>query len=169
LLDQYRELPKEVNRGIYTRRILDIVKNVKKQKSEIDKGTHSASLLFVLPNTIQYNTVLLDMKHLMKEITLVTDTLKRSFAVSDELLFADAKKDELSKQAYRDFVTMDECFKKLVTTIEETGETRNTIMQLEIKIEQMQSKVDTLNVERLEQDYQGMKKENQKLMLQLGD
>jgi len=148
LLDQYRELPKEVNRGIYTRRILDIVKNVKKQKAEIDK-------------------VLLDMKHLMKEITLVTDTLTRSFAVTDELMFADAKKDDLSKQAYRDFVTMDECFKKLIATIEETGETSNTIMQLEIKIGQMQAKVDTLNVERLEQDYQAMKKENQKLLLQL--
>jgi len=56
LLDQYRELPKEVNRGIYTRRILDIVKNVKKQKAEIDKGT-TVPLRFVLPlrNLTQYN------------------------------------------------------------------------------------------------------------------
>jgi len=149
LLDQYRELPKEINRGIYTRRILDIVKNVKKQKSEIDK-------------------ILLDMKNLLKAGTLVSDTLKRSFAVTDELLFADAKKDDLSKQAYRDLVEMDKCFKNLVANIEETGEARNSIMQLEVKIEQMQGRVDVLNIERLEQDYAAMKKENQKLMLQQG-
>jgi len=64
---------------------------------------------------------------------------------------------------------MDECFKKLIATIEETGEASNTIMQLEIKIGQMQAKVDNLNVERLEQDYQAMKKENQKLLLQLAE
>lgn len=66
-------MPKEVSRSVYTRRILDIVKNVKKQKVEINK-------------------ILIDMRNLMKEITLTTDTLGRSYAVTDNQMFADAKK-----------------------------------------------------------------------------
>ncbi len=64
-------------RSIYTRRILDIVKNVKKQKLEINK-------------------ILIDMRNVMKEITLTTDTLNRSYAVTENLMFADAKKVSLS-------------------------------------------------------------------------
>lgn len=43
----------------------------------------------------------------------------------------------MSKQAYKDLVAMDTSFKKLVQMLEETGETRNAIMELEIKIEQL--------------------------------
>ena len=37
LLDEYQRLPKNVNRAVYTSRILDIVKQVKKQKVDINK------------------------------------------------------------------------------------------------------------------------------------
>eukprot|EP01087_Luapelamoeba_hula_P017882 TRINITY_DN5687_c0_g1_i1.p1 TRINITY_DN5687_c0_g1~~TRINITY_DN5687_c0_g1_i1.p1 ORF type:complete len:615 (-),score=140.67 TRINITY_DN5687_c0_g1_i1:461-2305(-) len=148
LKEQFDAMPKEVNRGIYTRRILDIVKNVKKQKTEIDK-------------------ILLDMKQLMKEITLVTESLKRSFAVTEEMMFADAKKDETSKQAYRELNAMDTHFKKLVATNEETGETRNAILQLSNQIDSIKERTSALNTERLEEDYKNMKKENAKLMAQL--
>jgi len=122
LLEYYKNLPKEVSRAVYTRRILDIVKNVKKQKVEINK-------------------VLIDMRNLMKEITLISDTLGRSYAVTDNQMFADAKKDETSKMAYKDLVAMDTSFKKLVQMLEETGDTRNGIMELEIKIEQLKARV----------------------------
>jgi hypothetical protein len=117
-LEYYKNLPKEVSRAVYTRRILDIVKNVKKQKVEINK-------------------ILIDMRNLMKEITLISDTLSRSYAVTDNQMFADAKKDESSKVAYKDLVAMDTSFKKLVQMLEETGDARNGIMELEIKIEQL--------------------------------
>ncbi len=74
--------------------------------------------------------------------------------------------DPTSKQAYKDLVAMDQSFKRLVAVIEETGEARNAILELEIKIEQLKGKVDALNVERLEKDYQAMKAENIKLVKQ---
>jgi len=43
LLDTYTRLPKNVNRAVYTNRILDIVKQVKKQKVDINK-VRAASL-----------------------------------------------------------------------------------------------------------------------------
>ena len=37
LLEVYRQLPKNINRSVYTNRILEIVKQVKKQKVDISK------------------------------------------------------------------------------------------------------------------------------------
>jgi uncharacterized coiled-coil DUF342 family protein len=67
LLELYKTLPKD-NRSNYTRRILEMVKNVKKQIVEINK-------------------ILIDTRNLQKEINSVTETLNRSFAVSEELIF----------------------------------------------------------------------------------
>lgn len=44
LLEVYRQLPKNINRSVYTSRILDIVKQVKKQKVDINKVRPSLSL-----------------------------------------------------------------------------------------------------------------------------
>ena len=37
LADEYEKMPKEVKRSSYVNRILDIIKNVNKQKAEIDR------------------------------------------------------------------------------------------------------------------------------------
>lgn len=91
LVEAYENLPKDVTRAVYTRRILEIVKNVKKQKVDIDK-------------------ILIETRSLRKEINTVTDTLGRVFAVVDELIFQDAttKKDQTAIQAYKHLAAMDE-------------------------------------------------------------
>jgi hypothetical protein len=68
LAEAYNQLPKDVNRSHYTDRILDIVKNVKKQKVDIDK-------------------VLVDTRTVSKEINSVSETLNRTFAVIDEMIY----------------------------------------------------------------------------------
>ncbi|KAJ7376868.1 Coiled-coil domain-containing protein 22 [Desmophyllum pertusum] len=83
LVDQYRELKqlnanrvvveyetmrKDVNRSAYTRRILEIVGNIKKQKEEINK-------------------ILIDTKAVQKEINQLSGKLDRTFAATDELIF----------------------------------------------------------------------------------
>jgi len=148
LLNYFKSLPKDVNRSLYTVRILDILKNVKKQKAEINK-------------------ILVDTRTLMKEIALVSQTLQRSFAVTDEKMYADAKKDETIKNTYKDFVAMDKSFSKLVEQIEQTGQTQNDILELDVKIQHMSESVTTLNSERLSTDLEEMKKENAKLTKQL--
>ena len=82
LLEQYKNVPKDKTRSMYTERILEIVKNVKKQKVEIDK-------------------ILLDTKELKKEISKITDKLNRSFSVTDELIFKVKKKK--SFQTFKSF------------------------------------------------------------------
>ena len=39
LLEVYRQLPQNINRSVYTNRILEIVKQVKKQKVDIAKAS----------------------------------------------------------------------------------------------------------------------------------
>jgi endonuclease III-like uncharacterized protein len=55
-------------RSAYTRRILEIIGNIRKQKEEIDR-------------------VLADTRQVQKEINQLTGRLDRSFAVADELIF----------------------------------------------------------------------------------
>jgi len=150
LQDIYNALPKDLTRAVYTRRILEIVKNVKKQKVDIDK-------------------ILIDTRALKKEINSVSETLGRVFAVVDELIFQDAnvKKDSTAVQAYKHLAAMDEKFKNLCKVIEETGSTRNTVLNLEAKIEQIQLRTNSLNSERLEKDLDEIKTENQKLTAQI--
>jgi len=61
-------MSRDVNRSAYTRRILEIVGNIKKQKEEINK-------------------ILVDTKVLQKEINQLSGKLDRTFAVTDEQIF----------------------------------------------------------------------------------
>ncbi|KAM7444037.1 Coiled-coil domain-containing protein 22 [Porites harrisoni] len=68
LVVEYETMRKDVNRSAYTRRILEIVGNIKKQKEEINK-------------------ILIDTKDVQKEINQLSGKLDRTFAVTDELIF----------------------------------------------------------------------------------
>jgi len=148
LLQEYAKMQKDVSRSHYTDRILEIVKNVKKQKVDIDK-------------------VLLDTRGLQKEINSISDTLNRTFAVIDELVFQDAKKDQTAKEAYKQIVAMNEQFKKLTKDIEDIGSTQNSILTLESKITQMQEKINTFDFDRIDNDLKEMKTENKTLIDQI--
>lgn len=87
LLDLYSQLPRNVNRSVYTKRILDIVKQVKKQKVDINK-------------------ILIDTRALQKDISSNIEALNRVFSLATEVIFQDAKKDAAAKQAYRDVVAI---------------------------------------------------------------
>lgn len=150
MLEQYSAVQGQVARTYYTDRILEIVKSVKKQKQEIDK-------------------VLIDTRNSNKEINNITDTLNRTFMVTDELIYQDAKKGDnnTAKEAYKQTVGLNESFKKLVKCIEETAQTRNAILNLEGKIQQVKERVGALNFARVEQDLQEVRSENQVLMQRL--
>jgi len=144
LLEIFSKVQKEVTRTHYTDRIMDIVKNVKKQKVEIDK-------------------VLLDTRTLQKEINSITDTLNRTFGVTDELIYQDAKKDAIAKELYKQVVGMNENFKKLAKLVEETGGTRNQNLNMEAKVEQLEERTNQLNFKRIENDLTEIKAENKAL------
>lgn len=73
---------KDVSRVSYTRRIIEIMSNIQRQKEDIGK-------------------VLIDMRMVQKEINSLTGKLERVFTVTDEQVYKDAKKDETRRAAYK--------------------------------------------------------------------
>nr|CAD7432234.1 unnamed protein product [Timema monikensis] len=116
LLAEYEKVTKDINRSAYTRRIMEIIGNIRKQKDEINK-------------------VINDTKELKKEINMLTGRLDRSFTVADELIFRDAKRDETSRRAYKLLATLHSDCSEVVQMIEETGATVREIRDLEEQIE----------------------------------
>uniref|UniRef100_A0A8D3BPM0 Coiled-coil domain-containing protein 22 n=1 Tax=Scophthalmus maximus TaxID=52904 RepID=A0A8D3BPM0_SCOMX len=112
LVTELENLPRDVSRSAYTQRILEIVSNIKKQKEEITK-------------------ILADTKELQKEINHLTGKLDRTFAVTDELVFKDAKKDESVRKSYKYLAALHENCNQLIQTIEETGTILREIRDLE--------------------------------------
>uniref|UniRef100_A0A8C1SVW3 Coiled-coil domain-containing protein 22 n=1 Tax=Cyprinus carpio TaxID=7962 RepID=A0A8C1SVW3_CYPCA len=115
LQTEYETLSKDVSRSAYTMRILEIVGNIKKQKEEITK-------------------ILSDTKELQKEINSLTGKLDRTFAVTDELVFKDAKKDESVRKSYKYLAALHENCTQLIQTIEDTGTIMREIRDLEEQV-----------------------------------
>ncbi|XP_045203989.2 coiled-coil domain-containing protein 22 homolog [Mercenaria mercenaria] len=141
LNSEYERMTKDVNRSAYTKRIMEIVGNIKKQKMEIDK-------------------VLVDTRTVQKEINQLSGKLDRQFTVTDELIFRDAKKDESVKKAYRYLAALHESCELLIKTVEETGVIMREIRELEDQTETESNKKVLANLEKITADYQQMKKEN---------
>ncbi|CAL1291564.1 unnamed protein product [Larinioides sclopetarius] len=148
LVTAYEKLTKDVSRSAYTRRIMDIVANIKKQKAEIDK-------------------VLLDTRNVQKEINKLSGKLERTFTVTDELIFKDAKKDEAIRRAYKYLAALHENCNQLVSIVEETGAIAREIRELEDQIEQENQKKVAATLERITSDYKQMQQENASLLAQL--
>ncbi|BFZ14968.1 hypothetical protein BsWGS_18007 [Bradybaena similaris] len=148
LVSEYERMTKDVNRSAYTRKIMEIVANIKKQKQEIDK-------------------ILVDTKSVQKEINLLSGKLDRTFAVTDELIFRDAKKDEGVKKAYRLLAALHENFEQLIKTVEDTGVVMREIKDLEEQIETESNKKILSNLEKISADLQQMKKENTGLLVKV--
>ena len=152
LLEAYRALPANQSRTTYTRRILDIERSVKKQKVDIAK-------------------ILGDTRTLQKEINSIRDTLGRSFTVADELIYHDAKReaakgakqDLVKKDVYKELIAMNEEFEKLVLTIEETGQMRTDILSMESKIDHLQARSSSFNMDRVEEDIRQVREANEAL------
>ncbi|ELU08217.1 hypothetical protein CAPTEDRAFT_173272 [Capitella teleta] len=145
LVIEYEKMAKDVNRSAYTRRILEIVSNIKKQKLSIDQ-------------------VLLDTRSLQKDINQLTGKLDRTFTVTDELIFKDAKKEEAVRKAYKYLAALHENCSMLMKTVEDTGVIMREIRDLEDQVSAEGKKKTTANLEKISRDLHEMKKENSQLM-----
>ncbi|XP_056629253.1 coiled-coil domain-containing protein 22 [Triplophysa dalaica] len=150
LLTEYETLSKDVCRSAYTMRILEIVGNIKKQKEEITK-------------------ILSDTKELQKEINGLTGKLDRTFAVTDELVFKDAKKDESVRKSYKYLAALHENCTQLIQTIEDTGTIMREIRDLEEQIETENGKRTVSNLEKILEDYKAIRQENSALAAKIRD
>ena len=147
LLEQWKSLEKGKLRSMHTDKILEGLENVKKQNADIDK-------------------VLLETRALKKEIAGSTDTLSRSFALVDEMIYKDAPNDASAKTAYKLLVAMNEKFNDLIDGVSTTVATRNEALELERKIDALKIRTDSLNLERVEADLKTLKQENVNLSVQ---
>ncbi|XP_056130362.1 coiled-coil domain-containing protein 22 [Lampris incognitus] len=144
LITELENLPQDVSRSAYTARILEIVGNIKKQKEDITK-------------------VLSDTKELQKEINSLTGKLDRTFAVTDELVFKDAKKDESVRKSYKYLAALHENCSQLIQTIEDMGTILREIRDLEEQIETENCNKIVANLERILEDYRAIRQENSAL------
>lgn len=151
VVDELNRLPKSVNRQVYIKRIMDIVKNLERQKVDIRK-------------------ILADIRDVQKEINSVTETSQRSFAVADDLIFKSAQttKDPAATQAYKNLVHMRDAFDTLITNVSQIGATRNEIRDVEARIETLQQRNLNLNMDRVQADLEAVKAENAQAAKRLG-
>ncbi|KAK2166341.1 hypothetical protein LSH36_40g21002 [Paralvinella palmiformis] len=145
---EYESMVKDVNRSAYTKRILEIVSNIAKQKQQIDQ-------------------VLLDTKSLQKDINRLSGKLDRTFTVTDELIFKDAKKDETIRKAYKYLASLHQNCTAIIQTVEETGVILREIRDLEDQVEQERKRNIQENLSKITADFKAIKTENSALIAKL--
>eukprot|EP00455_Lapot_gusevi_P036503 TRINITY_DN4062_c0_g2_i1.p1 TRINITY_DN4062_c0_g2~~TRINITY_DN4062_c0_g2_i1.p1 ORF type:complete len:673 (+),score=267.37 TRINITY_DN4062_c0_g2_i1:68-2020(+) len=151
VFDELNRLPKSINRQVYVKRIMDVVKNLDRQKADIKR-------------------ILGDVRDVQKEINNTTETFTRSFALSDELIFKTAQKtkDQSAAQAYRYLVNLRDNFDKLIQLVEKTGGTQNELRDLASRIQNLEERNTLLNFERVRSDLEAVKTENAAIAKRLG-
>ena len=98
---EYEHMSKDLNRVAYTRRMMEIMANIQKQKEDIGK-------------------ILADTRIVQKEINGLTGKLDRVFTVTDEQVYKDARKDEARRTAYKLLASL----REVCTTVVCGGDTQ---------------------------------------------
>mmetsp|Transcript_33604 Transcript_33604/g.80136 ORF Transcript_33604/g.80136 Transcript_33604/m.80136 type:complete len:625 (+) Transcript_33604:95-1969(+) len=143
LLEELNAMPKSAQRSSYTRRVVELVRNMEKQRKDID-------------------SILADTQQIQKEIQTSSDTLNRSYGATDDMVYRDAKNkgDAASKKMYKLLVATHECFAELSKTIEDTGTVLGEVRELELKTEQESVRSGALNLDQVLKDLKDIKEEN---------
>ncbi|XP_053659330.1 coiled-coil domain-containing protein 22 homolog [Anopheles marshallii] len=144
LVQEYERMGKTVSRTAYTSRILEIVGNIRKQKTDIDKILH-------------------DTRSLQKEINSITGQLDRQFTVTDDLIFRNAKRDEYCKRAYILLVALHTECSELIALVQDTGTVKREVRELEDQIEHEKDRNVAANLSQIEQDLEEMQQESRRL------
>lgn len=144
-------LPKKsVNRSSYTKRILEIINNIKKQDSDIMK-------------------IITDTKQVQKQLNNVNGKIERCFTLADEMIFKDASRDEMSRRAYKYLVTLHTDCNDIVKVVTEIGTLKKEMKNLEEQIDTLCSKNIGENLLQIQKDIQHMKNESSNLSQKLTD
>lgn len=148
---EYAKMPKNVNRTLYTYRIMDIIGSIAKQKTEIGK-------------------IIEDIRVVQKNNNKTGEVLRRTEAVADESVYSlvnAQKSDPAMVQSYRYLTDLRQLFETLVDIISETGSKDREARDYEAKRKQLQSRVDANNLKRILDDLQQVRTENENILQQL--
>lgn len=164
LLEEWKQLEKGTLRSQHTDKILEGLNNVKKQNADIDKVRREKNeQKLLVPFSLFFRLqVLLDTRDLKKEIATMTDTLSRSFALVDDMIFRDAKNenDASAKTAYKLVIAMNEKFNQLIDSLSSTIQTKNASLELERQIASVKLRTNALDLDRVRTDLEQLRKEN---------
>jgi len=147
LLAQYESAPKVASRSALVKRILEIVKNVRKQEQEILR-------------------IASDTREVRREVNGAAEALGRAYALVDETVFRDARRDEAAREAYRLLAALHASFAALFAAVEETGRASRALRELEREAEALQRAPPDLP--RVQADLLRAAEENRALAAQLG-
>uniref|UniRef100_A0A9J2P3D4 Coiled-coil domain-containing protein 22 homolog n=1 Tax=Ascaris lumbricoides TaxID=6252 RepID=A0A9J2P3D4_ASCLU len=139
----------QLNRNAYTRRIFEIVANIRKQQEDIDK-------------------VLSENRHIQKELKSLVGKLDRTFTVVEEKLYRDMQRDTSMQKAYRLLVKIHEECSWVVSATEACGRINREIDELNDQIAIQQQKRLDETLEKVLNDWMEVKQENDALMNTLG-
>ncbi|KAH0997817.1 hypothetical protein GBA52_021681 [Prunus armeniaca] len=134
--------PKLESRRSYIERVKEITKNSRKQEADIEQ-------------------ILKDTRELQLESNSIQERLHRTYAVVDEMVFREAKKDTVGKQAYRLLTSIHETFEQIREKILANDRIRREVAEHEKKQMAMGSR--SLNVEKLQADLDAIMRENEYL------
>jgi chromosome segregation ATPase len=153
LEDELAKLPQNVNRTLYTYRIMDIIGSIAKQKKEIDK-------------------IIAEVAAVQKDINATGEKLSRAEVLADEKIFSYAKqeahkKDQQVVSCYRHFGDLRARFDDLVGVIEAVGKREADSRDLSRKTEQLAERVSKNNTARIVEDLRQVQQENAGLVQQL--
>ncbi|KAM1697597.1 hypothetical protein FF2_028659 [Malus domestica] len=131
--------PKVASRKSYIEGVKEITKNSRKQEADIQQ-------------------ILKDTRELQLESNSIQERLHRTYAVVDEMVFREAKKDAVGKQAYRLLTSIHESFEQIREKIMATDRIRREVGEHEKKLVAMASR--RLNVDKLQADLDAIRREN---------
>ncbi|KAG0585016.1 hypothetical protein KC19_3G250900 [Ceratodon purpureus] len=126
-----KEISSRPKRSSYVHRITELVKNSLKQETDIAK-------------------IISDTRALQRDSNSTNDRLRRTYALVDELVFRDAKKDPVCRQSYRQLTTIHETFADIVDKVLEMDKTGRDIAELQAQLEELQKS--SLDVQSVQAD-----------------
>lgn len=138
--------PKVATRNTYIQRITELIKNSKKQDADIARIIH-------------------DTQQLQRESNATQDRLHRTYAIVDEIVFRDAKKDPVCRQVYRLLTSIHQNFSETFEKVFSIDKVHREIAEYEAKLEAMQRS--HLDVSKVQVDLDTIWKENELLEKQL--
>lgn len=107
----------------------------------------------------------------LKEITLVqADSTEQIKVISkldkevEDILFKPAQKDKTSKKIYEEFLSLKDCFSKLIENVQNQNIVRNATKEVQMNIDVFKLKYKNLgDLETVQQDIANIQQENAKL------
>jgi hypothetical protein len=140
-----------VTRPVYTRRILDIVRQIRKQKEEIAR-------------------IVGDVRQVQAALTAVGDKVRKTAASATDMMERAAvehAKDPAYRQVLRQVLALQDAFANLLTVVTAIGQAENETRDTENRVEQMAQRNDSTNTAQVQRDLAQVRQENAALQQQL--